>query len=94
MSPAHVDALSTVRFTARSVEGEPRRQNRHERGFVIQLGNAPESEPRLLWEVMGYLGRCLGVSQAEKQRFEDTLTVSGSAEILLLIGPKVSFSAA
>lgn len=93
MSIKQADSLTTLRFTARSVEGEPHRQNPHERGFVTQLGNAPESDPRLLWEVMGYLGRRLEVTQAEKQRFEDTLTVSGSAEILLLIGPKVSFSA-
>ena len=93
MSLKHVDTLTTIRFTARSVEGEPRRQNRHERGFVVQLGNAPESEPRLLWEVMRYLGCRSEVTQAEKQKFEDTLDVSDSAEILLLTGPRVSFSA-
>ena len=92
MSLKDVDTLNAIRFTARSAEGEQRR-HRHERGFVVQLGNAPESEPWLLWEVMGYLGCCFGVTEAQMQRFEDTLTVSGSAELLLLIGPKVSFFA-
>jgi len=92
MSLKHTDTLATVRFAARLIEDEPRRITAMS-VVVTQLGDAPESEPWFLWQVMGYLGRGLGVNQAEKQRFEDTLKGSRSAELQLLTGYKGSFAA-
>jgi hypothetical protein len=57
-----------------------------------QGGDEPESEPQMLYQVMRLLARDLMLTQAERQRFQEALTESGSAEIAWPFGPKFSSS--
>jgi hypothetical protein len=88
-----INAMEPCVLIARRVKGSFRTlQGGEEPAFATRCGDAPESEPLMLHQVMRLLGRNLMLTQAERQRFQEALTEFDSAEIVWPRGPKFSSS--